>query len=428
MNRIKGIFSRFSKIFNSIFSTRRGKIISAVVVVIIGIVVWRVSANKTTAPQYETAQVTKGTIISSTSASGQITQGGSLTITTQASGFVKSVFVKNGDKVYAGQTIAQVTLDPSGSQKQSQALASLLGAQNSLASAQANLYNLQNQEFVANQKFINDAVARELATDDPTYIEENASWLAAEAAYKNQENVIKAARASLSSASLSYQQASATITSPSTGTVANLSIAPEMQMASSSSSSSTSSSSTSSNQVATIVLSGKPQALVNLSEIDVTKVKTGQKVTLTIDSFPDQTFTGEVINVDTNGVVSSGVTNYPTTILFDEASDTIFNNMSVTANIITSVKNDVLMVPSTAIQTVGGQTEVRVLENGQVTSVVVETGVTSDTDTEIVSGLSEGQTVITGTTTSTQSSSTSTSPFSRSIRVGGGGGGSFVGR
>ena len=71
-----------------------------------------------------------------------------------------------------------------------------------------NLYTLQNQEFVANQKFINDkGIPNPTDTDkqDPVYIEENAAWLAAEAAYKNQTNVIAQAQANLNNASLAYQ-------------------------------------------------------------------------------------------------------------------------------------------------------------------------------------------------------------------------------
>ena len=86
--------------------------------------------------------------------------------------------------------------------------------------------------------------------------------------------------------------------------------------------------------------------------------------------------------------------------------------MAVNATIITSVKNDVLVVPNSAVQTSNGTSTVRVLKNGQATPVDVEIGSTSDTQTEIVSGLSEGDQVIIGTTIQGASTGAgTTSPF-----------------
>jgi HlyD family secretion protein len=153
------------------------------------------------------------------------------------------------------------------------------------------------------------------------------------------------------------------------------------------------------------------QAVVALSELDAGKVSPDQKVTITMDAYPDKTFTGKVLVVNTNGSVSSGVTTYPATIQFDTATGNIYPNMAVTTKIITQIKNDVLMAPSTAIQSTNGTTTLRTLKNGVLTNVPVEVGVSNDTQTEIVSGANEGDTVVTSiikaTTTSTSSTSTS---------------------
>jgi hypothetical protein len=84
--------------------------------------------------------------------------------------------------------------------------------------------------------------------------------------------------------------------------------------------------------------------------------------------------------------------------------------MAATANIIIETKTDVLLAPSTSIQNQNGQYTARVLRNGKEESQAVEIGLTSDTQTEIISGLSEGDTVITGTVT-TSSTTRSTSIF-----------------
>jgi macrolide-specific efflux system membrane fusion protein len=300
-----------------------------------------------------------------------------------------------------------------------------------LNSAKAKMNSLQSALFKANQTFVNGKGTSDPDTDDPTYIQQRADWLQAEADYNNQANVIKQAEAALASAWLSYAQLSPTITAPMSGTVKNLSITPGLTISGSSSTSSngsTTDTNTGSSQTVGVITleNGTPQASVNLTEIDVVKVKPGQKVTLTLDSHPDKTFTGKVSAVNTNGSVSSGVTTYPTTITFDTAVDTIYPNMAVNATIITDVENNVILVPSGAIQTSNGTSSVRVMKNGQPTSVQVEIGGSNDTQTKIISGISEGDTIVTGQTggTTSKSTGTTTSPFGNTR---GGFGGGFSG-
>lgn len=422
----------FEKISTFIFQHK--KLVSiAVIVLVILLVGYRVFDPKSATPQYQTATVTRGTLITSVSASGSVSVANKVSVTTQASGAIDEVFIQNGDTVSAGQTIATVKLDQNGQQKQASSWAQYLSAQNSLASAQATQYTLQNQEFVANQKFMNDAVANGKPTDDPLYVEEQASWLAAEGAYKNQSGVIAQAQSALNSASLAYQAVSSTITAPITGTITDLTLTPGMQISGSSGNSSSNSTTTTTDSgqaIASIQTGGTPVVSVSIAEVDVPKVQVGQKATLTFDALPNETFTGKIIGINTTGAVSSGVTTYPATIALDTASDQILPNMSATANIITKIDDNVLMVPSAAIQTGANGSTVRVLQNGKVTSVPVTTGDSSDTDTEITSGLTEGQTVVTSVIMPTTGSGTSgtTSPFSGigGTRGGFGGGGGVI--
>lgn len=393
-----------------IFSAHKRLIIAGIVILLVIFGATRIFGQKKQSATYQTSTAEKGTLITSVSTSGTISSGNSINITSGATGVINTVYVKNGDPVKMGQKIADVTLDQDSQQKQTAAWSSYLQAKNSLASAQSKLYSLQAAEFAANQKFINDAVARDLATDDPTYIQENATWLQSQADYINQSSVITQAQAALSSAWLSYQQTSATITAPAAGTVDNLTITPGLVITSSNSSNST----TTLNTLGVVKSSNNQlQANVNLSEIDVVKVKAGQKVTMTLDAYPDKTFTGKVVVVNTNGQVSSNVTTYPTTIQFDSPDTGIYPNMAVTAQIMTNIKDNVILVPSAAVQTSNGQSTVRVLKNGQVQSVNVQIGSSNDTQTEIVSGINEGDNVVTSvSTTSSGSTSSSTSPFS----------------
>lgn len=418
MNRIMGLVKW-------LFSSKKKAIIVIILLILVGYFGYKQFLSKPTAPQYQTAQATKGTLVTSVSASGNVTTANNVSVTIQASGVVKDVLVKNGDQVSQGQMLATLTLDQASQQKQAVAYASYLSAKNSLDNANAKYYSLQNTLFVANQKFINDAVARGLKTDDPTYIEENATWLQVESDYKNQATAISAAQSSLAAASLNLSQLSSTITAPAAGIIKGLTITPGAIITLSSSSNSTSTSQV----LGSVYQTGPIQAQVNLSEVDSVNVSEGQKATMTLDAFPNSTFTGKIASINTNGIVSSGVTVYPAVITFDSGNDHIYPNMGVSAKIITKVKNDVILVPTAAVQGSVNQSTVRVMENGQVSSVPVEVGDSNDTQTEITSGINDGDVVVTGvTSTATITGAGGTSPFGAIRGFGGfGGGGGFRG-
>ncbi len=398
------------RIKSFVLAHKRFVIILAVILLIVFVFIKM--RSRSSAPNYQTTAATRGTLISTVTATGTIVATNNIDVTSTANGQVAKVYAKEGQKIIKGQKLFELTLDATGQQKQAQAYASYISAQNSLNQARANYYTLQAASFAANQKFINDAVARNLSTTDPTYIQENATWLAAEANFNNSQNAITAASANLTSASIIYQQSSSTVVAPATGTIQNITVVPGMAI----------SSSTNSTTIASIQTEGNSVATVSVAEINVAKVKQGQKATLTFDSIPNTTFTGKVAGINKLGSISSGVTNYPATIEFDSSTDAILPSMSVTASIITDVKDNVVIVPSSAVQTQNGQTVVRELKNGQLTFVDVTTGNTSDTETEIVTGVSEGDTVVTSIVTpTTQSSNSSTSVFGGTRGFGGGG-------
>jgi macrolide-specific efflux system membrane fusion protein len=248
--------------------------------------------------------------------------------------------------------------------------------------------------------------------------------LAAEAAYKNQSNVIAQSQASLNNASLSYQLTSGTIIAPTSGVVGDLTITKGMQIGSSNTTAG-SSTNTSNQAIASIITGNATTVSVSVAEVDAPQIQVGQAATITFDALPNKTFTGKVMGLNTTGAVTSGVTTYPTVIQLDDTTDTsIFPNMSATANIITKVDDNVLLVPSSAVQTTGTTSTVRVMKNGQVSTVTVQTGDMSDSQTVITSGLSEGDTIVTSAiSTATTTSTTTTSPFSGGLRLGGFGGG-----
>jgi macrolide-specific efflux system membrane fusion protein len=206
-----------------------------------------------------------------------------------------------------------------------------------------------------------------------------------------------------------------------------LSIAPGLVIESSGSSSS---STTTFEQVGTVTDEvGHFQATVSLSEVDATKVKAGQKVTITMDAFSDLTFAGTVLLINTSGSVSSGVTTYPAVIEFDSDLTNIYQNMAVTANIIVSTIPDTILVSSSAVTTTDSGSTVLILKNEKPVAVSVEVAGTNGTQSAISSGVNEGDLVVTGSSTkakTTTSSSSTTSVFS-SVTGGGGPGGEVRG-
>jgi len=172
--------------------------------------------------------------------------------------------------------------------------------------------------------------------------------------------------------------------------------------------------------------------------VDLVQVKVGQKATLTFDAVSDLTISGTVAQIDTLATASQGVVNYTVKIAFDTDDDRIRPGMSVTASIITEIKQDVLAVPNSAVKTntQGSYVEIfddtltatatnnllTTTEKPKQQSVVI--GLANDSLTEIVSGLKAGDLVVSRTVSQSSSSNTnSSSGQNRSIlqTVGGGG-------
>jgi membrane fusion protein, macrolide-specific efflux system len=391
-----------------------------IIVLIIGIgwfTFTKFSGKSSATPQYQTATVEKGTIIVTVSGSGQVSTANSVTVSTQASGVVKKLYVENGQQVKSGDPIAELDLDMTGNQRSSQAWASYLSAKNALDSSKANLYTSQADLFTNWQTYMNKAQNGTYQNGDGSpntsnrqltdYAITNDQWLASEAKYKIQINAINQAQVSLNNAWSSYQQVSPIIYAPIPGVVNGLSL----QIGSVITAQSNTSGTSTAQKIASVLTEATPTITVNLTEIDVPKVKIGNKATITVDALTGKTYTGKVISIDTVGSVSSGVTNYPAVIKLDTNVPEMLTNMSAQANIITDSKDNVILVPASAVQTQNGESTVRVMKNGQVSQATVTTGLASDTQVEILSGISEGDNVVTSAITTGTSTSQTQSIF-----------------
>jgi len=399
MNLIKNLLTFFAKVIKG---TIRSRIKLAVFLIIVALTVflgWKFFSGRTKQVQYQTAKVEKGILITSVSASGTVTTSNNQEVTTQASGVVKEMYIEDGQDVTKGQKIAEIELDLVGTQRNAAAYSSYLNAVKSLNSAQNNYRSTQ-----ASLEVVYDEIKGH-ESDETLAMKEKRTK--AEVANDNAYDGVTTAQAQLNSAALSYSQTSPTITAPSFGLI-KLSVAKGSQI------SAGSSSDASNQRLATITTDGMPVISVNVSEIDVSKVKTGQKATITFDSIEDKTFTGKVLAVDNLGTSANSVVTYTTLIQLDTNSAQILPNMAVTVEIITNIKTDVITVPTTAITTTNNQSTLQVKKDNKITTVQVEIGSTNDSQTEIASGLNVGDEVVTATITTetTQSQNSTTSPFS----------------
>lgn len=155
--------------------------------------------------------------------------------------------------------------------------------------------------------------------------------------------------------------------------------------------------SASSGNAIAILITKQKIAGITLNEIDAAQVKTGQKTTLQFDAIEGLSIIGEVAEMDTIGAVSQGVVSYNIKIAFNVQDDRIKPGMSVSASIITEAKQDVLLVPITAVKTSSDNSYVEVLVNGSPQNKNVTTGSSNDTMIEIIDGIAEGEEVITQT-------------------------------
>lgn len=436
MKKIKRMVSNFLKWF--IKKPIYVKIALVLIIVVAGWFVFsKINKNKFTKVQYQTSIAEKGTLINSISGSGSITSGNYISLNTKVSGVVNNVYVTNGDKVVKGQKIADISLDDYAQERQTAAwvsyIDSTIAAKDAVtAKTTADIQMWKDREAVLNaQQTLNDKndgknnpATNKVYTDgekmivDKTLDQTRKAFVSSESRYLNADVYISNAYAKVSAALRNYQENSSTIITPASGTISDLMLTSGLILSANSSTSNTSGATIVSSQTIAKISNPNGQliATVSLSEIDIISVKANQKVVLTLDAYPDMTFTGKVLAVNTNGSVSSGVTSYPVTILFDPVSVDIYPNMSVSAQIMTNIKTDVILVPITAITTANNQSTVKIMKDGNPISVNIEIGLSNDSQTEIISGINEGDEVIvstitTGDTSQTKTSNTS-SPFS----------------
>ena len=151
------------------------------------------------------------------------------------------------------------------------------------------------------------------------------------------------------------------------------------------------------------------QADIAVDESDIAQIRVGMPVRVTVDALPERTFTGKVIRIAPQAVVTQNVTQFDVIVAIDNPDRRLRLGMSVEGEFIIVERQNVLLVPTEAIR--GKATKgVLVVDGTELVPVTVETGATNGGQIEIVSGLEAGQTVYLGTRSGSPSTSRTQQP------------------
>jgi HlyD family secretion protein len=135
---------------------------------------------------------------------------------------------------------------------------------------------------------------------------------------------------------------------------------------------------------------------LQLSEVDINRVKVGQQVSLTFDAIADQSYTGQVVQVARVGTAAQGAVNFGVTIELDNADESVLPGMTAAVNIVVEQLDNVLLVPNRAIRFRNNQRVVYLnVPGGAPRAVEIELGASSDTESQIISDqIKEGDEIV----------------------------------
>lgn len=361
------------------------------VIAIVAVVIFLFSQRKPKEEiSFETVKVETGNIQNSITATGTIEPVTSVSVGTQVSGIVSKLYVDYNSVVRKGQVIAELD--------KTNLLSELSSAQSNLESArseyqsQVSKLNYQKANYQRYTTLFNKGL---VSADD--YETARLSYLTAcEAVDKAkaqigvmEQNVAKA------KTNLGY----ATITSPIDGVVLSKSVEEGQTVAAS----------FSTPELFTIAKDlTNMQVVADVDEADIGNVKEGERVTFTVDAYPDDTFTGRVMQVRQEATTNNNVVTYEVVISAPNSDLKLKPGLTASVTIYTSEKTGVTCVPSKALrftptkETVGNRkivdvnakNKVWVLKEGSIVARKVSVGMTDGIKTQILDGVSPGESII----------------------------------
>lgn len=359
---------------------KKKALVIAAVAAIAALAVWLLSGGKKEEKiTFDTAAVAPANIMNSITATGTIEPVTSVTVGTQVSGIVSKLFVDYNSVVKKGQVIAELD--------KTNLMSQLNTAKTQLATAQSQL-NYQTANYKRYKTLFEKGL---VAADD---------FDNAKLSYTQAKEQVVSAKEEVQRAqtNLGY----ATITSPIDGVVLSKSVEEGQTVAAS----------FSTPELFTIAQDlTNMQVVADVDEADIGDVKEGERVSFTVDAYPDDTFEGEVKQVRQEATTTNNVVTYEVVISAPNADLKLKPGLTANVTIYTAERKGVLSVPSKALrfipqkETVGkmkivdvanAKNKVWTIEGNSIVAHKVNIGMTDGTNTQIVGGIAEGTKVITG--------------------------------
>lgn len=359
---------------------KKKALVIAAVAAIAALAVWLLSGGKKEEKiTFDTAAVAPANIMNSITATGTIEPVTSVTVGTQVSGIVSKLFVDYNSVVKKGQVIAELD--------KTNLMSQLNTAKTQLATAQS-LLNYQTANYKRYKTLFEKGL---VAADD---------FDNAKLSYTQAKEQVVSAKEEVQRAqtNLGY----ATITSPIDGVVLSKSVEEGQTVAAS----------FSTPELFTIAQDlTNMQVVADVDEADIGDVKEGERVTFTVDAYPDNTFEGKVKQVRQEATTTNNVVTYEVVISAPNADLKLKPGLTANVTIYTAERKGVLSVPSKALrftpqkETVGkmkivdvanAKNKVWTIEGNSIVAHKVNIGMTDGTNTQIVGGIAEGTKVITG--------------------------------
>ena len=321
-------------------------IVALLVVVVLGVAIWRFAGSRT-GTTAATTTVRRGSLKSSIETSGRLVSRTTRSVSSIASGTVKIVAVREGEPVKQGDVL--VVLDD--------------------APARADIQRAERAVEAAETRV---GVARQRAQTDDNALPDVA---AAESDAVN-------ARAALTAAN---DRLTATLVlAPLDGLVSGVRVSEGSNYGAG-------------GEIATITGANDLYVTADLDEVDRPLVTAGQEVAVTVTSFPATPLSGRLAALSATSQSRGGSTVYPVQITIERPAATplaLLPGMTVDVRIITNARDNILILPSSAIRRAGDRQYVTVRRGGQDAEVEIRTGARSGGDVEIADGLAEGDVVV----------------------------------
>ena len=134
---------------------------------------------------------------------------------------------------------------------------------------------------------------------------------------------------------------------------------------------------------------------VSVSQEDISNISVGNEVSIALTAYKNETFPGEVDSIATSATTGSSTVNYEVTVRFTGDVSKVYADMTGEATFVIKEVSDTLYISNRAVHQDGARSYVNVLnEDGSVTETTIETGYSNGSKVAVLSGLTEGQTII----------------------------------